>query len=569
MLFLNIGVTGHRDLRPAEREQTEERVSAFFTSLSKDFPGLPLQLLTALAEGADQLVARVALSMNIPVIVVLPMDQDEYQKDFAPGQALAEFESLLARASQVITLPRVPPDPASQDRDGEKARQKQYAQLGIFISNHCQVLLALWDGKPGIHLGGTGQVVRYHMTAVMEGFEKNTSAATLLADNENDLVHHIVCSRDRPEGEPAPGFEVLQTAWFCSRDEGARSREIPEAYRFLLDSLQQFGQDKRKHEAEIARYGSTLLNDVPEHDIPAGAGLTDRFFKIADGLAIHYQKRVNLSLRVTYGLAVVMGLVFLLYSEYSNQRYLVLTFLLLFFIGVAVHLIGDRRGWHRKYLDYRALAEGLRVQLYWNLSGVVDSGSADFAYDNFLQKQDVELGWIRHVMRLASLQRDRRGIPDPGWVPWVVAQWVGEPIQNRGQLAYYSYKQRVNTARFRRTRILGSLCLWSGILIAGLLFLLGGSDVAVERQILLVLMGVLPLIAGVWDAYSHKKAEKELIKQYQFMSLVFSKARKLLDDSDDIAFQRLVLKALGQAALDEGAEWLLIHRERPPEHGGL
>jgi len=53
------------------------------------------------------------------------------------------------------------------------------------------------------------------------------------------------------------------------------------------------------------------------------------------------------------------------------------------------------------------------------------------------------------------------------------------------------------------------------------------------------------------------------------MSRVFGKARKLLDESGDLQFQRQVLKALGQAALDEGAEWLLMHRERPLEHGRL
>jgi len=151
----------------------------------------------------------------------------------------------------------------------------------------------------------------------------------------------------------------------------------------------------------------------------------------------------------------------------------------------------------------------------------------------------------------------------------VIEQWIGEPVRGQGQLAWYSRKQMYNIARFRRTQILGSLCLWAGITIAVLLYLLGTDGNGHERQGLLVLMGVLPLVAGVWDAYSHKKAEKELIKQYGFMSRVFQKARKLVDDSNDIAFQRKVLKALGQAALDEGAEWLLMHRERPLEHGRL
>lgn len=569
MIFLNVGVTGHRDLRQAERAGIETQVRAFFSDLADEFPDLPLQLLTPLAEGADQLVARAALSLDIPTIAVLPMEQSEYEQDFESEAALSEFRNLLAGASQVITLPGLAKDTPLKGYESQNARQRQYAQLGIFISNHCQVLLALWDGKPGAHLGGTGQVVRYHLTAVMEGIEHQTSAATLLADNENDLVHHIVCSRDRPGGEPAAGFEAGQSAWFCSRDERVRTEKIPEAHHTLLSSLQQFGRDWREHEMIISERSFSLLDSAPGLEMPAGASLTDRFFQLADGLAIHYQRRVNLSLRATYGLAVVMGLVFLLYSEYYDQRYLVLGFLALFFSGVALHIIGANRDWHRKYLDYRALAEGLRVQLFWNLSGVVDSGSVDFAYDNFLQKQDVDLGWIRHVMRLASLQRDRGRTPDPAWVSWVVAQWVGEPVQGQGQLAYYSRKQLANTSRYRRTRILGSLSLWIGILIAVLLFFLGGEELAEQRQVLLILMGVLPLVAGIWDAYSHKKAEKELIKQYRFMHLVFSKARRLLDESNDIVFQRLVLKALGQAALDEGAEWLLMHRERPPEHSGL
>jgi hypothetical protein len=139
----------------------------------------------------------------------------------------------------------------------------------------------------------------------------------------------------------------------------------------------------------------------------------------------------------------------------------------------------------------------------------------------------------------------------------------------QGQLAYYARKEAENTSRYRRTNRLGTLSLWAGIGFALLLLLMGGESHEGTRQWLLILMGALPLIAGIWDAYSHKRAEKELIKQYAFMGRVFGKARMLLDDNTEIGFQRRVLKALGEAALDEGAEWLLMHRERPLEHGKL
>jgi len=568
-LSLCVAVTAHRDLVAEEIPGIESRVAAFFQSLAQDFPGLPIQLITPLAEGGDQLAARVAISQGIPFVAVLPMEQHEYERDFTSEAARSEFRTLLAAAIRVIVLPGAPANAISAELTRQQKRERQYAQLGIFISNHCQILLALWDGKAGSNLGGTGQVVHYHLTAVMTGFQADPPHASLLAENENDLVHHIVCSRDRPDGEPEKGNAALDVSWFSSRRDCARTTTIPGAYHKLLDRLQQFGMDWQQKAAIISARSCSLLDGTDDLEIPAGARLTDRFFQAADGLAVHYQGRVYSSLRATHALAILMGLVFLLYSEYDGSRYLVLGFLALFFSGVALHIIGESREWHRKYLDYRALAEGLRVQLYWNLSGVVDSESAGFAYDNFLQKQDVDLGWIRHVMRQASMWRDRGSSPDTAWVSWVIDHWIGEPEHGEGQLAYYSRKQLHNTSRFRRTRVLGSLCLWTGIFIAILLFLMGGKSSEGQRHMLLVLMGVLPLVAGIWDAYSHKKAEKELIKQYGFMSGVFSKARKVLGESDDIAFQRRVLKALGQAALDEGAEWLLMHRERPLEHGHL
>lgn len=568
-LRLFVAVTAHRDLVAAETPTIESRVEDCFRELAAAFPDLPLTLLTPLAQGGDQLAARVAERMRVPFLAVLPMAQEEYERDFATAASLVEFRRLLARAEQVISLPTAPGnDPPPH---AGRARDIQYAQLGVFLSNHCQVLLALWDGKDGVRLGGTGQVVRFHLTAVMPGFEADSSPASLLADNENDLVFHVACSRDRPDGEPASGLAAGESAWFCSRRDGARSPGVPDDYRELLDRLQTFARDWRDKEAQVEECSTGLLDEAPDLELPSGAALTDRLFRAADGLAVYYQRRVHGSLRAVHVLAVLMGLVFLLYTEYDGPNYMVLAFLALFFAGVAVHLTGELRDWHRKYLDYRALAEGLRVQLYWNLSGIVDAFSVEFAYDNFLQHEDVDLGWIRHVMRKASLERRRGQAPQADWLDWVIGQWIGDAGggAGQGQLAYYSRKERENGLRYRRTSLLGALCLWTGIGIAVLLLVSGVERESGPHRLLLVLMGALPLVAGVWDAYSHKRAEKELIRQYAFMGRVFRKARKLLDGSGDVGFRRRVLKALGQAALNEGAEWLLMHRERPLEYGKL
>ena len=84
-----------------------------------------------------------------------------------------------------------------------------------------------------------------------------------------------------------------------------------------------------------------------------------------------------------------------------------------------------------------------------------------------------------------------------------------------------------------------------------------------------VIFGVLSIIAAVREAYAHRKADKELIRQYRFMQRIFTAARAALDRTHDPGGQREILVSLGEAALSEHAEWTLMHRERHVEHSKL
>ncbi len=565
-MHLTIGITGHRDLVEKEVPALKEAVRDFFLQMRRDYSGLDLQLITPLAEGSDRLVTDVALELGIDLIVPLPMPQAEYEKDFSSPESIEAFRSSLKKARiihlrSLATTDNRPATAADHDR--------QYAQLGIFISNHSQVLLALWDGKPSGAIGGTASVVNYHLTAIMPGYSVNEESPNLLADNENDLAYHIVCSRDRFNGKPRDGLKPQQTAWITAHFGIENGHNMPLEYEVMLHRLQDFGRDKKKYEAEIEKEGADLLENAPDLELPMGTGAISEKHRIADWLAIHFQKRISLGLIAIHSIAVLIGLIFIVYSEFDGLDFLVNFFLFAFLAGFLLYKLGEHRQWHRKHLDYRALAEGLRVQFYWSLAGVIDTQSAEFAYDNFLQKQDVDLGWIRHVMRNVSLARSRDQDPPEAWVDWVIEQWVGDESGQTGQLAYYQRKELEKATRFKRTTNLGRVALWVGVIIA-IVLAIAGTDISdFQRNLLLVLMGILPLIAGVRDAYSHKRAEKELIKQYRFMGGILTNARRLLDSSDDPEFRRQVLRALGNAALEEDAEWILMHRERPLEHSGI
>jgi hypothetical protein len=344
---------------------------------------------------------------------------------------------------------------------------------------------------------------------------------------------------------------------------------MPEAYVRMLSQMESFNRDVDRYTTEKGQ--ESLVDDHSEPYIDDAARLIDGYFSIANQLATIFQSRVNFSLRTIYTLAVLLGLSFLLYSDFENMEYMIWVFLLFFASGVALFLVARRMDWHRKYLDYRALAEGLRVLFYWRVAGVTDESGTAFIHDNFLQKQDIEVGWIRNVMRVVSVTtRKYDGEPSPGGLNYAIEHWIGQqgPV-GKGQLSYYEATSQSRTRLHRVTQTLGLACIWIGIAIAVLLALGGNSVSGSTKTLLIALMGGFPLIAAVREAYAHKKADKELIKQYRFMHRLFSNARQRLDETTNDQQKRAILRALGEAALDEHAEWILMHRERPLEQSKL
>ena len=558
---LIIGVTAHRDLVPELVPRIEADVSAWLRRMRAVHADLPLAVMSALAEGGDQLVARCALALGIPLVVPLPMPLADYLADFPTPASRATFEALLAQA-EVVELPLAPGATAAGVKEAGPERDRQYAQLGVFVSSHCQVLLALWDRRRPAATGGTAEVVHYHLHGEMPGLAEEDAPPNLLADDDSDLVYHIACPRDRPEGDID---RPLYARWLTRTGESPGEGPMPESYRRLFHQLGEFNADARKYAGEIAAARAPLLPpDIPV-PVPPAARAIEAMFARADYLAIHYRQRVHASLLLLHALAVATGLLLMVYSELAAERALLAMTLGLFVLGVAVARIGTRREWHRRYLDYRVLAEGLRVQCYWTVAGVPAAHRVRFAYDSFLQKQDVELGWIRHAMRGVHLGGGATGT-DAG-LRWVVEHWVGDGGAT-GQLGYYRRRHDERTQRHQRTEWLGRASLGVSLACAAALLVaaprLGGA-----ANWLLVATAVTALFAGVREAWSHKRADKELIKQYRFMARVFAGARQRLDAQADVAAQRRVLEALGQAALEEHAEWILMHRERPLEHGRL
>ena len=144
--MLNLGVTGHR--RFAVERQIQSRVETALESLEERFPDQSLTLYSSLAEGADRIVARLVLARSdASLIAVLPMSSQVYMADFVSLDSREEFSQLLAAASAVVQLPLL------------ESRERCYEQAGLYVLDHADMMIAVWDGQPAVGLGGTGQIV--------------------------------------------------------------------------------------------------------------------------------------------------------------------------------------------------------------------------------------------------------------------------------------------------------------------------------------------------------------------------------------------------------------------------
>jgi len=558
---LVVAVTGHRDLVPTEIPQLRSRVREFLVQLRDDSPGRILVVMTALAEGADRLVAEEALVLGMPLSVILPMPRELYEQDFISHESRAEFAQLCNAATEVFELPIAHGNTASSISGPGPNRSRQYAQLGVFLCAHCHVLLALWDGKESDQLGGTSHVVRFHHYDVMPGYApRSTASHVSLADDESDLVYHIVVSRDRPDGGPASGLAPLEAFWLTRDAEHPRSTTIPERHRQVFARAGEFNEDARRHAEAIDRECFPLLTEAEAAELPPGLQNINRVFCAADWLAIHYQKHVLTTLRVMHVCALVTGLAYVSYADFMALRVLLIAALGPMVVAYWTSWIANHGSWHRKYLDYRTLAEGLRVQFYWAAAGVTSGNVTKFAHDNFLQMQDPDLGWIRNVMRVAGTECDVSANVDPAGVRFAVREWIGD--EKGGQLGYYGRKVQERLARRRTTERVVQAGLW--VTAAGLASLLAVGDVIPERLSgpVTYLMGCVLLMVGVRQSYAKSTAESEVIKQYEFMHRIFGNARRRCDEADSDTDRRHILKSLGDAALEEHAEWILMHRER-------
>jgi hypothetical protein len=568
---ITLGITGHRDILQADESAVSAAVRKIIALYRRRYPNSPIRLLSALADGADRLVARIAREEHCELVGVLPMPRDEYEADF-DEPSRAEFRSMIAECRRVIELP-IPDGP----------RHKAYENVGRYIVSHAQALLAVWDGVDNGKPGGTSAVVAYALGSA--------SYRQAIPDAEDSIPVYYVPTRRRSAPDRSPE-DIPRVGCNAASDEG-----LPVLYSTLWQSMQTDAEEavasaREFHDSTLERMDTFNADAIkaPRRD-PAGqsrslsyllpadvrSGLEGAYadlfaaYGAADSLAAKYQRLTFRLLK----LLLLLGVVTFFWVGFFDEIYgnpLILLLVPVSFAAAVVTLkwTGRNRTEDRFY-DYRALAEGLRVQVFFNIIGLGTE-----VHRIYNRKFKGIISWIIEAIKNANLGNDvhcRSGDIDSRTMDIVRKHWIDD------QHTYFlkSSRRRGSAQTHQDRRAAGFFVtgmLFVALLFAGAAFR-SWTEISVpglthewSQHVLLLLIDVSFAVGAVFSGYAEKRQFDNERRQFQRTAALFHRGLAALDglspaeDADSI---RRIVRELGREVLEENGDWIVFNRSSPIE----
>lgn len=162
MRIMRIGISGHRFLNKPEKIRLA--ICEALRKIQERHADATFELISPLSEGADQLAAECALADgHTDLVVLLPMPLDKYLMEFSTASREG-FIHLYEKRADLVTLP------------GDDTKESAYLSAGEYLVEHCDYLIAVWNGQEERGKGGTAQVVRL-------GMRRKMPIAWIRADN--------------------------------------------------------------------------------------------------------------------------------------------------------------------------------------------------------------------------------------------------------------------------------------------------------------------------------------------------------------------------------------------------
>lgn len=620
---LMLAVTGHRNIEPTASDSIREKAEKWFLRIGRNWQTkqgfrsgetscAPILVLDGMAVGADTLVAEVVLKikkehpdLNFQLIAVLPMPKKLYENDFSQKSELDTFQRLCDAADCVLELPCVCGN-ESDSMLSEEERIAQYEQLGKYLVSNSMFLLALWDGDCGVNgipkAGGTADVVRMKLNGVVSDsvipieLESLTSKSGLGVIEPSGVVFHIVTPR---ESRVMTGSQKAGDLYCYFPDENdyrhPAERKIPKGKHIQYNQIfslrhisHPFEESAEMNKDALRNYRKWnelksnsqkwLLGENPPLD--AELQFMTEHYTMLDSLALLYQKKFFRYAVVYIAALLLFSLTFYLEcycrplsqgifsskSAFSFINYLDIPYYLVFLMLIVLFWRVAKAALYEKYHRYRALAEILRIQIFWYLAAIPEK-----SYEHYWGHQINNMNWLRITAKTLLFTIHDNNVPHFDFVKehWLLDQYKYFTGKTPG------YKKTDKRLELYSKFFLVFAFLWFAgrIFVNREAFQLNESCCS-NMEIWLYYIGVqLIAMSGMFAVccmlWNRLKANNSLVKRYKKMVPIYSQvlyAFAKINDSDVSECQKdldrkKLLRYMGEYALMENADWFLMTRK--------
>lgn len=378
-----------------------------------------LRVVSPLAEGADRIVASEGGKLGFELQVVLPFAQQDYERDFATETSKTEFRALLATATATLTL--------DGNRESPIDRDRAYRDCGLTVLRQCDVLIAIWDGQPAEGKGdaGTGAIVvdalRRGLLVVwidtrapsaepqwlttIETADRSGTPPTLALAPLLDRLGEALLPPDQDQHAAAGGGHGDKPlSWRAYFAERWPSRcWLAWAYTLFVAL---FSRRWIRPWCKMPTFAQRMADEAGK---TAALGPLAPHYVWADQLANSYGGRHRGGYVLCFSLAPIAVALAAVPPVFQPCETWVAPLIALIEFGVLVSIVtlvrrGQRQRWHDKWLEYRFLAEQLRLMGMLAPLGRVPRSIRVPVHHDFADPDDSAASWyFRAVLREAGL----------------------------------------------------------------------------------------------------------------------------------------------------------------------
>jgi hypothetical protein len=422
-------------------------------------------------------------------------------------------------------------------RAGTGYRSEAPASIRRFLARTCHFLIDVSRSRGQRHAANDAQPL-----SLDEAFDLDpTGGAQLIRvvlnggmGSEPCLVSRISSYAARPRGAASKdsSTRVLERTDLFNRDGAIAARELAAMISRSAEHL------------SSSRLAELTLRNARLRDV----------FALADTLALKYQNKVQLAFRLIFAVASAATICYALFLIFGFGDFLLGPYLVLLLTAYIIFYVSKKSEIHDRYVDYRALAEGIRVQFFWTACGI-EKNAADY----YLRKQEGDLDWIRQAMRLLTPCYFSRA--DTGGVGSiepceVVEYWISN------QKRYFERTLAKARRAEKKVRVMVRVIFLFGVCATAVILFQSRLDELDPYLKAITFMSFLcPAIAAAIVGFANKAGFLYPVKHYSRMLTIYSRAEANLARCTASSVS-LIAIALGEEALHENGEWALFRRER-------